>query len=62
MLFHQNAGDGSLENSILMNRENRVKTVSITCIDHSVDGYTMQYLDIETMQNSSLRIFKSESN
>jgi hypothetical protein len=61
MLFHQNAGDGSLENSIMMNRENKVKTVSITCIDHSVDGYTMQYLEVETMQNNTLRIFKSES-
>lgn len=56
--FHQNAGDGSLENSIMMNRENKVKTVSITCIDHSDYSYTMDYLNTENMTSSTLRIFK----
>lgn len=58
--FHKNAGDGSLENSILMNRENRVKTVSITCIDNNDENYTMDYIDIEKEQSSTLRIFKVE--
>ncbi|MFZ4796904.1 MAG: NRDE family protein [Bacteroidia bacterium] len=56
--FHKNAGDGSLENSIMMNRENRVKTVSITCIENSDYSYTMDYLNTENMANSTLRIFK----
>lgn len=60
--FHKNAGDGSLENSILMNRENRVKTVSITCIDHSDLNYTMEYFDTDKKETSCLRIFKLELN
>jgi hypothetical protein len=58
ILFHQNAGDGSLENSIMMNRDNKVKTVSITCIVHSEFSYTMQYLDTEKLQETTIRIFK----
>jgi len=58
--FHKNAGDGSLENSIMMNRENKVKTVSITCIENSDYSYTMHYFDAEKMQDTTLRIFKSE--
>ncbi|MES2655441.1 MAG: NRDE family protein [Bacteroidota bacterium] len=58
--FHKSAGDGSLENSILMNRDNRVKTVSITCIEHTNQNYTMQYVDTENMETASLRIFKHE--
>ncbi len=60
MKFHQHAGDGSLENSIMMNRENRVKTVSITCIDHSDYSYTMDYLNTENMESSTIRIFKAD--
>jgi hypothetical protein len=59
MQFHKDAGDGSLENSVLMNRDNKVKTVSITCIDHSNFSYTMDYLNIENMASSTIRIFKS---
>lgn len=62
ILFHKNAGDGSLENSIMMNRENKVKTVSITCIENSDYGYTMDYLNTENMKSSTLRIFKSIEN
>lgn len=58
--FHKNAGDGSLENSILMNRDNKVKTVSITCISHSDFDYTMDYYDIEKNDEIALRIFKTE--
>lgn len=60
MQFHLTAGDGSLENSILMKRENRVKTVSITCIEHSEINYTMHYLDTHSMEKSTLRIFKTK--
>lgn len=58
--FHKNAGDGSLENSILMNRADTVKTVSITCIEHTNENYTVQYVDTENMETASLRIFKHE--
>jgi hypothetical protein len=58
--FHKNAGDGSLENSVMMNRDNKVKTVSITCIDHSDFSYTMDYLNTENMASSTIRIFKSD--
>lgn len=58
--FHKNAGDGSLENSILMNRDNKVKTVSITCISHSDFDYTMDYCDVEKEEEIALRIFKTE--
>lgn len=58
--FHKSAGDGSLENSILMNRADTVKTVSITCIEHTNENYTVQYVDTENMETASLRIFKHE--
>jgi hypothetical protein len=60
MKFHLTAGDGSLENSILMNRDDKVKTVSITCVDHSEINYTMYYLNTQNMETSTLRIFKTE--
>lgn len=59
--FHKHAGDGSLESSLMMNRDNIVKTVSITCIDHSNYSYTMDYLNTENMESSTIRIFKSDS-
>lgn len=58
--FHKSAGDGSFENSIMMNRNNIVKTVSITCVENTEDNYTIQYLDTESTQTSALRIFKHE--
>lgn len=44
--FHKNAGDGDPENDLLMNRNNIVQTVSITCIIKGQKSIQMQYHDL----------------
>ena len=44
--FHKNAGTGDLHNDILMNREDQVRTVSITSVFRSNSVYEMYYEDI----------------
>lgn len=50
--FHRFAGDGDSQNSVLMNRNNEMCTVSITGIDMSFDAATMQYFDIKENRHS----------
>ncbi len=45
--FHQFAGDGEKDNSILMNRNNEMLTVSITGIEINTDAATMQHFDLK---------------
>ena len=45
--FHRFAGDGDSTNSILMNRNDEMLTVSITGIDISMDAATMQHFDLK---------------
>jgi Transport and Golgi organisation 2 len=44
--FHRIAGDGDKKNSILMNRDDGMQTVSITCIDMRLEEATMQHFDL----------------
>jgi uncharacterized protein with NRDE domain len=45
--FHRFAGDGDNTNSLLMNRNDEMLTVSITGIDIRMDTATMQHLDLK---------------
>lgn len=45
--FHHFAGDGDIKNSILMNRENVMLTISITGIHICHDTATMQHFDLK---------------
>ena len=44
--FHRFAGDGDSSNSVLMNRDNEMLTVSITGIEMRLDAATMHHLDV----------------
>ncbi|MBP6511913.1 MAG: NRDE family protein [Bacteroidia bacterium] len=54
--FHRFGGDGNPESNVLMNRNNIVKTVSITSVYSSDDETTMQYFDVLTDQEYKIRI------
>jgi len=55
--FHKTAGDGNTENAIMMNRNDRVKTLSITSIERSRENFSMYYFDTVKQKSSNLRIF-----
>jgi uncharacterized protein with NRDE domain len=44
--FHRNAGDGDPWNDVVMNRNELVKTVSITSIKKGLSTMSMQYIDL----------------
>jgi Transport and Golgi organisation 2 len=44
--FHKNTGDGDVENNLIMNRDNKIFTVSITSITSSPLHSNMKYHDI----------------
>lgn len=46
MDFHHTGGEGNKYNDIVMNREGLVRTVSITCVVHSANGFEMVYEDL----------------
>lgn len=50
--FHRFAGNGDITNSILMNRDNEMLTVSITGIDLRMDTATMQHFDLKENKHS----------
>jgi Transport and Golgi organisation 2 len=50
--FHRFAGDGDITNSLLMNRNNQLSTVSITSIALRNKLATMQYLDVKQNKTS----------
>jgi Transport and Golgi organisation 2 len=50
--FHQFAGDGDVQNSLLMNRNNTIFTVSITSIEWNNDKAMMIYSDLINKQQS----------
>ncbi len=54
--FHRFGGDGNPESNVLMNRNNIVKTVSITSVFSSQDETTMQYFDVLADQEYKIRI------
>jgi hypothetical protein len=51
--FHKNTGDGNTENDLIMNRDNKYFTVSITGISVNNNDYLMQYNDIIKHDSSS---------
>jgi len=54
--FHQFTGDGDAHNDLMMNRNGKVYTVSITSIEINGSGMTMNYLDLKNGQQHSGRI------
>lgn len=54
--FHRFAGDGDPETNVLMNRNNVVRTVSITSVFKSQSETTMQYFDLINDQEYKIRI------
>ena len=46
--FHRNAGNGDIENDVVMNRENLVRTVSMTSIVKGAQMLSMRYDDLMT--------------
>lgn len=53
LTFHQFTGDGDTHNDLLMNREGKVFTVSITGIAISPSSMVMDYLDLKNDQRHS---------
>ena len=51
--FHQLTGDGDSHNDLMMNRNGKVYTVSITSIEISSAGLRMNYLDLKNDQRYS---------
>ena len=47
LYFHHFGGKGDQHNDLLMNRGNRLKTLSISSFKHCVDGYFMLYEDLQ---------------
>ena len=50
--FHQFGGEGQEENNIKMNRNNILKTISITSINATEEKFVMYYEDLKSGQNS----------
>lgn len=46
LYFHHFGGKGDQHNDLLMNRGDRLKTLSISSVKHCVDGYFMLYEDL----------------
>jgi hypothetical protein len=51
--FHQFTGDGDSHNDLLMNRDGKVFTVSVTSVDLSLAGVEMTYLDTRSKEQFS---------
>jgi uncharacterized protein with NRDE domain len=56
MHFHQFTGDGDQHNDLLMNREGKVRTVSVTQLQLSPSGTLMQYLDLHAGKTVSVSL------
>lgn len=52
MTFHQCAGKGDLYNGLVINRENKMRTVSITSVNINADKPAMSYWDLEEGTNT----------
>jgi hypothetical protein len=61
MGFHQNTGDGNPEHSLLMNRSNKVFTVSITSVHVYSNHQSMHYLDLNNKALSQMDIHTPEN-
>jgi len=54
--FHQFTGDGDAHNDLLMNRDGKVFTVSVTSVQIEPSRASLQYLDIRNHQQSTEEI------
>lgn len=59
--FHTFTGDGDPENDLLMNRNGRLRTLSITSIDWSPAGAAFAYQDLLTGQDSREQVVFSSA-
>jgi len=50
--FHRMAGNGDIRNSLVMNRDNKLFTVSVTCVVAGKDDACMVYHDLHTDEHS----------
>ncbi|UPK68458.1 NRDE family protein [Chitinophaga filiformis] len=53
MEFHKNAGKGDLHNGLIINRDNKIRTVSITSIFAGNRKLQMDYLDLQNGTHST---------
>jgi hypothetical protein len=56
MTFHLFGGNGDVNNNVFMNRENKVRTVSITSIFSNNQETRLQYTDVLQDKNYKIRI------
>jgi len=54
--FHQKGGEGDLENGILMNRNNRIYTRSISSIRISPRAASFRYIDLQNGETAELTL------
>jgi len=54
--FHRCAGNGDAANSILMNRDDQMRTISITGIELNTEGSTMRHFDIKENTSTSVSL------
>ena len=59
--FHRFTGDGDQQNDLLMNRDGKVSTVSITQLQIQADHTTMQYHDLQQEQPVSLYLSQEKT-
>jgi hypothetical protein len=56
MKFHQFGGTGDMKNDLVMNRDNRLFTVSITSIHKSERSMVMKYIDLPEDKKYDIRV------
>ena len=56
--FHKFGGTGNITNDILMNRDNIVRTVSISMVHRSNKDLYMNYTDVISNETESIRVIK----
>jgi hypothetical protein len=59
--FHKNTGDGDKENDLMMNRENKLFTVSITCIAVNNEDCLIKYIDVTTNEYTTAKYGQAEA-
>jgi uncharacterized protein with NRDE domain len=59
--FHKSTGDGDIENDLMMNRNNKLFTVSITGISVLNNDCLMQYIDVITNEHSTVTFQTKEA-
>jgi hypothetical protein len=55
--FHHFGGKGDMRNDIKMNRENKLKTLSVTQFRVDVENFVVQYQDLQKDKNFVYRVF-----